>query len=192
MRALVVILNWNGWPDTLECLESVFRSDHSDLSVVVCDNASTDGSIAHLKAWAEGRLDAIPQGEGPVREATAPPVPKPIRYLEIDEGRVDGASELWAARSEGEYRSLTIIQLSENRGFAGGNNIGLRYALSRGDIDFVWLLNNDTVVRSDALSRMIERLTSSPRAGICGSTRSPQRCRLWAASVTTGGWGLRR
>ena len=54
LRVAVVVLNWNGWRDTVECLESVLRSDYPNYRVVVCDNGSTDDSVANIRAWADG------------------------------------------------------------------------------------------------------------------------------------------
>jgi len=42
-QVMIVILNWNGLGDTLECLESLSRLDYPAHTVVV-DNGSTDGS----------------------------------------------------------------------------------------------------------------------------------------------------
>jgi len=64
---------------------------------------------------------------------------------------------------------LIIIHTGGNLGFAGGNNVGLRYALAREDFAHAWLLNNDTVVKPDAMSRMVARMAEKPEAGICGS-----------------------
>lgn len=47
----MVVVNYNGWRDTLECLESVVASDYPDVRVVVCDNASTDGSTERIREW---------------------------------------------------------------------------------------------------------------------------------------------
>jgi GT2 family glycosyltransferase len=44
----VVVLNWNGWRDTVRCLASLRASDYPGLHVVVVDNGSTDGSPEHL------------------------------------------------------------------------------------------------------------------------------------------------
>lgn len=46
----VVLLNWNGRNETLECMESLARVAHQPLSIIVVDNASTDGSIDAVKA----------------------------------------------------------------------------------------------------------------------------------------------
>lgn len=55
-RVALVILNWNGRDDTLSCLDSVARLTCSGLSVLVVDNASSDGSVAAIRArhsWVE-------------------------------------------------------------------------------------------------------------------------------------------
>ncbi|GAB4487457.1 MAG: glycosyltransferase family 2 protein [Thermodesulfovibrionales bacterium] len=160
-KAYIVILNWNGWKDTLECLESVFRSDYPNYQVIVCDNDSTDGSLEHIRAWAEGREIAMVPDTPPVR--LEPPVAKPIAYAEYgrEQAEAGGADEM-------HDRKLVLIRTGANLGFAGGTNVGLRYALRRGDFGYAWLLNNDTVVRHDALSNLVSRCKESG-AGITGS-----------------------
>ena len=43
-RVEVVVLNWNGWHDTLACIRSLQRQDYSNLGLIVVDNGSTVGS----------------------------------------------------------------------------------------------------------------------------------------------------
>ena len=45
----IVVLNWNGWQDTLCCIASLQRLDYPDFHVLVVDNASTDGSVEQIK-----------------------------------------------------------------------------------------------------------------------------------------------
>jgi hypothetical protein len=47
---MIIILNWNGLADTLECLESLARLDYADYEVVVVDNGSTDRSVETIRA----------------------------------------------------------------------------------------------------------------------------------------------
>jgi GT2 family glycosyltransferase len=56
---LVVILNWNGWEDTLTALESVLRLDHPRLQVLMIDNGSTDGSVEKLRAVCRDRVELL-------------------------------------------------------------------------------------------------------------------------------------
>ncbi|MGB4064291.1 MAG: glycosyltransferase family 2 protein [Azonexus sp.] len=158
----IVLLNWNGWEDTVECLESVLRLDYDSFKVVVCDNDSRDGSLEKIKAWADGEL-AAPLSSPSLATLTFPPLVKPVSYIEYS--RL--ASEQEALR--GQSAKLTLIQTGSNLGFAGGNNVGVRYALAQG-ADYVWLLNNDTVVDSDALAKLVERASVDKDVGIVGST----------------------
>ncbi len=83
---------------------------------------------------------------------------------------VDNASEDGSeARLRELHPELTLLQSGANLGFAGGNNVGLRYALAHG-AEYIWLLNNDTLVEPDALSQLVEKMRRGPELGLCGST----------------------
>ena len=158
----IIILNWNGWRDTIECLESVFRLSYPNIRVVICDNASTDCSIEQIEAWARGELTGSARNQD-LKFLTVPPVPKPISFKEAS-----GVRE--SENLLDEPARLILIRTGGNLGFAGGNNVGLRYSLAQEDCDFVWLLNNDTVVDPNALSALVQRMQRRADAGICGST----------------------
>ncbi len=164
-KVYVLILNWNNWPDTLECLESVFRTSYPDFQVILCDNGSTDGSWGYLKAWADGRVDAQIGPGSSAEHSSEASLHRPIRYVEHTRAMVESGE----CGGDGES-PLILIQTGQNLGFAGGNNVGLRYALSRDNAQFVWLLNNDTVVAPNALAELVATLEAKPDAGQCGST----------------------
>jgi GT2 family glycosyltransferase len=48
VQVAIVILNWNGWRDTLECLKSLERLETSNVQIIVVDNASEDDSVLQL------------------------------------------------------------------------------------------------------------------------------------------------
>ncbi len=161
----VVILNWNGWADTLECLESVFRSNYHNYRVIVCDNNSHDGSVAKIVSWADGLLNVYVGVNNKLRSLSWPPVVKPIKYqLIVNDLQREHVSEY------NKDLKLTIIKTGGNLGFAGGNNVGIRYAAKAGDNDFIWLLNNDAVSACDSLTMLVKTMEDNPSAGICGST----------------------
>lgn len=135
----VVILNWNGWRDTLACVQSVLK--HAPESqVVVCDNGSSDGSYEHL--------------------GTALSLQLPVGAL-----RCLSAMEAWPQLVDAR---VVLIQNGANLGFAGGCNIGLRFALSQGH-EYFWLLNNDTEIEPGALAHLLDRVLRDPKIGMCGS-----------------------
>jgi GT2 family glycosyltransferase len=144
----------------------VFRINYPEYRVIVCDNNSSDGSVEKIKAWADGRIDVPTQGVSEsLRSLSSPPVQKPVAYVEYSRA----AAEQGGSLDDNDSR-LILVTSDVNLGFAGGNNVGLRYLLHDKDCEYVWLLNNDTVIESDALTAIIKRITSSPQAGMCGSS----------------------
>jgi GT2 family glycosyltransferase len=161
----IVIVNWNGWRDTLECLESVSRLRYSRYRVVVCDNGSTDGSLEQVRAWAEGGLEPSVDEQHVLSSLVRPPVAKPVRYSLLDRA----GAEAGGSAHDRPAPPLVLVDTGANLGFAGGCNVGIRYAMRQPDCAYIWLLNNDTVVDSEALTALVRRLRAQPSAGQCGS-----------------------
>jgi hypothetical protein len=85
------------------------------------------------------------------------------RVIVLDNASVDGSVE--AIRST--YPQVEIIELSQNLGYAGNNNMGIQAALDQG-ADWVFVLNEDTVLAPDCVTRLIEIGRDNPRIGILG------------------------
>ena len=51
-RVSIVIINWNNWMDTLECLKSLLNINNSVFQIVLVDNNSTDDSITQIRDFA--------------------------------------------------------------------------------------------------------------------------------------------
>lgn len=177
-KVYIIILNYNGWSDTIECLESVLRNKYPKYQVIVVDNNSPNNSMEYLKAWADGKLDVWVNPKNLLKDLSIPSVSKPIPYVyytreEAEKGGNLQEEDLKTKKSSditSKY-PLIFIQSGDNLGFAGGNNIGIRYALAKGDFEYIWLLNNDTVIKKDALSKMVEIYNThkSEKIGIVGS-----------------------
>jgi hypothetical protein len=84
-----------------------------------------------------------------------------LETLVVDNGSSDG---LIAAVKE-EFPQVEIVELKENAGFTGGNNAGIKLAMNRG-ADYILLLNNDTIVSADFLSRLLAAAEKDSQVGI--------------------------
>lgn len=81
---------------------------------------------------------------------------------------VDNASEINPLPAlSAEFPHVCFIRNAVNGGWAGGNNSGIEFALKRG-AEFVVLLNNDTIVRSDLVGRLLAAAAVRPEYGIIG------------------------
>ena len=63
-----------------------------------------------------------------------------------------------------KHKELIVFKEKNNLGFAGGNNIGIRYALEN-DYDYIMLLNNDTEVKENFILPLVERIEKDHSLG---------------------------
>lgn len=150
----VGILNWNGWRDTLECVESVRKQDYPDFVTVVLDNHSLNDSAEQVRKWARTHL---PETAGFVDYAgkVARPGGEECREAPLREARSPDR--------------LVLICNEENTGFTGGCNALIDYALNRKHpAAYLFLLNNDTTLEPNCLSRLMAVARESG-AGITGA-----------------------
>jgi len=131
-KTSIIILNWNGLQDTLECLASLKNVTHANYEVIVVDNNSSGNDVEVIEE----------------------------KY--------------------GDFIQKVIIN-EKNLGFSGGNNIGIKNAL-QDNPDYILLLNNDTVVEPDFLTKMIEE-SGNEKPGIITPmiTYFDDKEKIWSA-----------
>jgi GT2 family glycosyltransferase len=114
-----------------------------------------------------------------------------FRILVLDNGSTDGSETLLRER----YPEMEIIQTGKNLGFAGGNNAGIRQVLEQ-KADFVWLLNNDTIVEPQCLALMVRAAGTDDRVGMVGSKiyyhHAPKTLWFAGGEIDLGKGGLTR
>ena len=126
-RVAIVLVNFGGAADTIECLESLcdlesFQSGEK-IVVFVVDNGSPDGSLAILRGWLGARGSSV------------------------------SSTSNWQEREiDGPHMNLRVVLVQSplNKGFAAGCNLGLATAFRDPSIAHFWLLNNDTTVHPRA------------------------------------------
>ena len=87
----IILLNWNGWQDTIACLESVFQCRNSPFRVVVCDNNSSDGSLFKIAAWARGEISADVPQDSRLRTLVGVVV-SPVEYINLTATAISAGS----------------------------------------------------------------------------------------------------
>lgn len=120
--------------------------------------------------------------------------PRPTHVVVVDNGSTDNSvSRLneWGqhhdlAPDQASKTSLTIIEAGTNRGFAGGNNIGIRFLDEQTDVTHIMLLNNDATVAPEFFADITFALREAPGAGLITGTifEDPARDVVWFAGGT--------
>ncbi len=116
---LAIILNWNGFDDTVACIQSLKESTLQLSSILLLDQASPDDSGKKLE-----------------------------QLYQLD-------------------KQVMVILNDKNYGFSGGVNIGIRRALEMG-ADFVFLINNDTIVDKDCVSLLYDTIKDDLKVAVVG------------------------
>jgi len=136
MKVFTILLNYNGFDDTVECIQSLLTHTPKENHIVVVDNNSPDGSFAKLKEWAKSAL-------------------KKNSYQFFDS---------FDEHKKYALTRITFIQSGYNGGFAFGNNIGIKFAKAFNPTH-IWLLNNDTIISDTTFESMVLACTGKVIVG---------------------------
>lgn len=161
-KVSITILNWNGWKDTVECLESLYQINYPNYDVVLVDNGSEDESLEKIRDYCGGKIK-IESNFFKYSKKN-----KPITIFEHDEKELKIKNDNNEINSFPSNRELILIKNDKNCGFTEGNNIAMRYILKSLNSDYTLLLNNDTVVDTDFLDELITAAENDPHVGIIG------------------------
>lgn len=112
-RIVSIVLNWNNYLDSRDCIESLKSISYENHDIVVVDNGSEDDSLENLRD---------------------------------------------------DFPDVEFVPLDQNRGFSGGMNAGISWALER-DADYVWILNNDVVVKDNQILNELLHYFDDPSVG---------------------------
>ncbi|MCP4220783.1 MAG: glycosyltransferase family 2 protein, partial [bacterium] len=93
-----------------------------------------------------------------------PPISKPLPFREYSKQEAESGGQ-----KGDEDVPLVLIQNGSNGGYSAGNNVGIRYALHK-DCDYIWLLNNDTVIERDTLGHLLDCAEKEKDTGIVGAS----------------------
>lgn len=123
----LVILNYNNYVDTINCIESVEKYNTAPIKYIIVDNGSTDKnaiSVIHSFLGKEFKGDYL--------------------YLEEDNKIPDSLPK------------VTFLVSKTNDGYARGNNKGLNLAYRDATIDNILILNNDVLFIEDIIPELVD------------------------------------
>ena len=157
-KVAIIILNWNDWKNTIECLESIYQIDYPTYEIILIDNGSRDGSLEKIEEYAGGKIKV----ESKFFQYDSSN--KPIKLSKSTN------SQPSTEKANPQFnKELILIENKVNCGFAEGANIGIRLAQKQ-RVDYFLLLNNDIVVHRRFLSELIAATEETPQIGIAGPT----------------------
>lgn len=136
-KTAVIILEYNNFEDTINCINSVEKYNTADIKYIIVDNNSTkQGVVPKLNKFLNSKF-----GQNCLCINSTDVIQIPLPYV-------------------------TIICNDVNSGYASGNNVGIKYANSDSEISHILILNNDILFIEDIIPKMLEDLANNRRAAI--------------------------
>jgi len=142
-----ILLNYNNWEDTIECINSLINIDYNLNNIIIVDNCSTNNSIKEIIFWVE----------------------KEGRLKSIENAQIDISNLSFIKQYSFNCGTLTLIKSKKNCGFGGGNNVGIKFIKANYKYNLIWFLNNDTIVDKKSLTELVKTINNTPNSGVCGS-----------------------
>lgn len=163
MEVKIIIVNYKGFLDTLECLESLSKLDYEDFQVFIVDNSPDLVSFDIFRQWCDNVY------EKPIKtifpEHVYPLESTKCNSLFIDEDQLFDSKKI--------NERFVFIKANKNLGFAAANNIAISYIKKYQTYSWIWLLNNDTIVPNQTLKNFQEYVSNcefDERQGMVGNS----------------------
>jgi len=166
MRELaIIILNWNGHKDTIECLESLVINEKDKYNIFLLDNNSKFESKQKLEKWIKNRFE--------------------FSYKIIEDDQFLNLNEY-------SDRTLYFIKGKENLGFAKGNNFIFKKI--KDEFKYILLLNNDTIITENSITNMLNHMNENNKIGAlsCDIRNYYNKNKLWSAGGKLTWYGERK
>lgn len=136
----IVVLNYNNAPDTIHAIQSILQSQQSSKHVLIVVDNSSTDDSWQRLTKSNSFNKSILQ----------------VNNVE--------------AKSLSNLPVVNVLQSLQNKGYAYGNNCGIKQCLLDDTINYVWVLNNDVEIKEDCLVQIESTLQSSASSiGIWGT-----------------------
>lgn len=135
-KTAILILNYNNYEDTINCVESVEKYNTSPIKYIIIDNGSKhEGTVEALDEYLANTFCD--------------------KYRKVNEGEKTGV-----------LTYVTFLVSKTNDGYARGNNKGLNLAYADEEIDKVMILNNDVLFVEDIIPRLVQEYDNADDVGV--------------------------
>ena len=139
----IVVLNWNGWNYTKPCLESIKQEPFDNYTIILVDNGSDKKETEKINEYCNEHY----QHKLFFTDKEA-----------LSKNTESNFGDFFNIRGKDK---IIVIRNSDNLGFAGGNNVALRFIANIGG-QYAFLLNNDTIVSDSAICQLLHFPSNIP------------------------------
>ena len=142
MKTAVIVLNWNDWRNTIDCLESIFQNT-GEFDVVLVDNGSEYKHIAKILQWFRGEIISN------------------FKFIKTQKkkiGKLIETNDNYKIKNNflGK-KNLFLIKNNINYGLTKGLNIGYNFAI-KNNYKYILRVDNDFILGKNYISKILSTI----------------------------------
>ena len=149
MNIAIILLNWNDWRNTIDCLESIYQND-SEFDVFLVDNGSEFRHNLNIFKWYRGHIISN-------RVFIKSRAKKKGKLIQINP-----KNNIFNEKKN--QKNLYFIRNKQNFGLTKGLNIGYEFAI-RNNYDLLLRVDNDFILSKNYISKIVSSIKSQSIVG---------------------------
>ena len=141
MNLSIVVLTWNDWKNTIDCLQSIIKSNYKNYDVILVDNNSDLKHINFIKKWQNKEISCNSKFVNPSNQRFK-------KIIEIKE------NEIIKPKERGK-QNIFLIKNKKNYGLTKGLNIGYKFSINN-KYKYTLRVDNDIFLKKNCITNLIK------------------------------------
>jgi len=151
MNLSIVVLTWNDWKSTIDCLQSIIKNDYKNYDIILVDNNSDSKHINFIKKWQNKEIACN-------RKFVTPTNQRFNKIIKVKENGIIKSSE------KGK-KNIFLIKNKKNYGLTKGLNIGYKFSINN-KYKYTLRVDNDIFLKKNCISNLIKSFRNKNIAAI--------------------------
>jgi len=151
MNLSIVVLTWNDWKNTIDCLQSIIKSNYKNYDVILVDNNSDLKHINFIKKWQNKEISCNSKFVSPSNQRFK-------KIIEIKENEI-------IKQKERGKQNIFLIKNKKNYGLTKGLNIGYKFSINN-KYKYILRVDNDVFIEKNCIQKLLGNLRDEKIAAI--------------------------
>ena len=143
MSLSIVVLTWNDWKNTVDCLQSILKSINIKYDIILVDNNSDLKHINFIKKWHKKEIISN-------RNFVKPSNDRFNKIIEVKKNQLISSHNKLK-------KNIFLIKNKVNYGLTKGLNIGYKFALLN-KYKYILRIDNDMYLKKDCIFKLVDSL----------------------------------
>ena len=151
MNLSIVVLTWNDWKSTIDCLQSIINNNYNNYDVILVDNNSNSKHLNFIKKWHNKEISCNSKFVTPNNQRFK-------KIIEIKKNQI-------IKQTDRGKKNIFLIKNKKNYGLTKGLNIGYKFSIIN-KYKYLLRVDNDIFLEKNCIRRLVKSLHNKKIAAI--------------------------